>query len=123
MSRSNTAPLILLRVKAPMTHPVHAVPGERILVRMGHPEPVVVFRDAAPNYGALLGHLEDGVLEAVTDSIEARALLAATVTAVSPPRPPVAAVSGEPACRSSVLPKPRWLQLLCLAVIVVGLSA
>jgi hypothetical protein len=63
----------LLDVHLPMIHPVRAMPGDVIAVRPGHPHyPVCVVRPegtdwalvrvAAPNYGALLIPLRDGVL-------------------------------------------------------------
>jgi hypothetical protein len=65
---------ILLRVVAPMVHPVVAKPGDRLLVRPGTADPVLVIRSAPPNFGALLGHLVGGALEA-DDRDEALATL------------------------------------------------
>ncbi len=60
-------------VHVEMLHPVRAKPGDRLVVRPGHPErPVVVVRGAGPhwhpvtigppNYGAFLGLIDAGVL-------------------------------------------------------------
>lgn len=60
-------------VHVEMLHPVRAKPGDRLIVRPGHPErPVVVVRRTGddwepvrvgpPNYGALIDHAESGVI-------------------------------------------------------------
>ena len=63
----------LFSVQQPMIHPVRAKTGDRLVVRVGHAtRPIVVMRRAhgkwkpvrvgPPNYGALIGLEEDGIL-------------------------------------------------------------
>lgn len=53
---------IVLAVVSPIAHPVRACPGDVIVVRPGHPRPVIVQREGVPNFGALAGLLADGAL-------------------------------------------------------------
>lgn len=63
-------PVFVFDVAVAMLHPVLARPGEVIVVRPGTDEPIVVvqrgttrvLRKGPPNFGALLGLLEDGVI-------------------------------------------------------------
>jgi hypothetical protein len=63
----------LFSVQQPMIHPVPARAGDGLVVRVGHPtRPIVVVRRldgkwrpvrvGPPNYGALIGLEEDGVI-------------------------------------------------------------
>lgn len=57
--------------------------GDRLVVEPGHAVPVVLTRKLPPNYGAILGALEEGALEPVNPSQSVEALAAAVGYPVS----------------------------------------
>ena len=56
------ATALLFLVEKSITHPIAAEAGDRVLVRPGHVDPVLVLHSGPPNYGALAGLLADGIL-------------------------------------------------------------
>ena len=83
-----------------------ARPGDFIVVQPGGAEPVKLIRRLPPNYGALLGALEDGVLESVTLEAGVAADLLALLDAATPPDPvfPSPVPPRQPRQQRGVLP-------------------
>lgn len=84
-------PPIVLRVDEPIIHPCVAKAGDVLVLRPGTDQPVLLYRDVTPNYGAILVHLSTGALSCVNAAEEDVAELLAAL--VSPPPPPPAPAS------------------------------
>lgn len=53
------------------------LPGDRLIVRVGHPDPITLVRHLPPNYGALIDALERGTVLALQPHVAAGQIILA----------------------------------------------
>jgi hypothetical protein len=87
MSKRRPSVLFAFRVDTPIIHPIAAKEGDVIVVQPGTDRPVMLMREAPPNYGAVLERFESGALSSLGDPDAALAALRELARQTPPPAP------------------------------------